>query len=330
MDLRAGLIGMGKMGRNHARVISSSDGIQFVGIADPMGDPTGLIDDDLVFDSVDKLIKKRIDMAVVACPTTDHEAVALKLCEAGIHTLVEKPLAINFESAKKITNAFKDAGLIGAVGHIERFNPAIINMRERINEGELGELYQIATRRIGPFPERIQDVGVVMDLATHDLDLTAWVGGANYNKVSAHTAFKAGRKHEDLVTITAQLENKIAANHIVNWLSPMKERVVVATGEKGCFVADTLLADLTFYKNSDAPSPWEGISQFRGVREGDMIRYAIAKPEPLRTEFEGFRDAVNGKEGRIVSMQEGLAAVIAAEAVLSSAQTGMTIEIEES
>ncbi len=243
--------------------------------------------------------------------------------------LSKKPLATNFKAARKLTDAFEIAGLIGAVGHIERFNPAIRNMRERINEGELGELYQIATRRIGPFPERIQDVGVVMDLATHDLDLTAWVGGANYRKVSAHTAFKAGREHEDLVTITAQLENKLAVNYIVNWLSPMKERVVVATGEKGCFVADTLLADLTFYRNSNAPSPWEGISQFRGVREGDMIRYAIAKPEPLRTEFEGFRDAVNGKEGKIVSMREGLAAVIAAEAVLSSAQTGNTLTLGE-
>ena len=329
MVLRAGLIGMGKMGRNHARVISSTEGINFVGIADPMGDPSGLIDNDLVYDSVDKLIEEGIDLAVVACPTTEHEAVALKLCEAGIHTLVEKPLAINFESAQRLTDAFEKAGLVGAVGHIERFNPAIRNMRKRIEEGELGELYQIITRRIGPFPERIQDVGVVMDLATHDLDLTAWVGGSKYKKISAHTAFKAGREHEDLVAVTAQLTNGIVTNHLVNWLSPMKERVVVATGEKGCFVADTLLADLTFYKNSDAPSPWEGISQFRGVREGDMIRYAIAKPEPLRTEFEGFRDAINGKEGRIVSMQEGLAAVIAAEAVLSSAKTGMTIEIGE-
>ena len=345
MVLRAGLIGMGKMGRNHARVISSTDGINFVGIADPMGDPSGLIDNDLVYDSVDKLIEEGIDLAVVACPTTEHEAVALKLCEAGIHTLVEKPLAINFESAQRLTDAFEKAGLVGAVGHIERFNMAneekiledykvsteedLKIRQKRIEEGELGELYQIITRRIGPFPERIQDVGVVMDLATHDLDLTAWVGGSKYKKISAHTAFKAGREHEDLVAVTAQLSNGIVTNHLVNWLSPMKERVVVATGEKGCFVADTLLADLTFYKNSDAPSPWEGISQFRGVREGDMIRYAIAKPEPLRTEFEGFRDAINGKEGRIVSMQEGLAAVIAAEAVLSSAKTGMTIEIGE-
>ena len=321
---------MGKMGRNHARVISSTEGINFVGIADPMGDPSGLIDNDLVYDSVDKLIEEGIDLAVVACPTTEHEAVGLKLCEAGIHTLVEKPLAINFESAQKLTDAFEKAGLVGAVGHIERFNPAIRNMRKRIEEGELGELYQIITRRIGPFPERIQDVGVVMDLATHDLDLTAWVGGSKYKKISAHTAFKAGRKHEDLVAVTAQLSNGIVTNHLVNWLSPMKERVIVATGENGCFIADTLLADLTFYRNSNAPSPWEGISQFRGVQEGDMIRYAIAKPEPLRTEFEGFRDAVNSDGGEIVSMREGLAAVITAEAVLSSAQTGTTYNLDQS
>ncbi len=330
MVIRAGLVGMGKMGRNHARVISTTEGIKFIGIADPMGDPSGSIDDDLVFDSVDKLIEKKIDLAVVACPTIEHERVALRLCEAGIHTLVEKPLAVNFESAKRITDAFEKSDLIGAVGHIERFNPAIRNMRDRIEDGELGELYQITTRRIGPFPVRIQDVGVVMDLATHDLDLTAWVGGAKYKKISAHTAYKAGREHEDLVTITAQLNNGIVTNHLVNWLSPMKERVVIATGEKGCLVADTLLADLTLFRNSDAPSPWEGISQFRGVREGDMIRFAIAKPEPLRTEFEGFRDAVNGCGGEIVSMREGLAAVIAAEAVLSSAQTGTTLVLGES
>ena len=330
MVLRAGLIGMGKMGRNHARVISSTEGINFVGIADPMGDPSGLFDNDLVYDSVDQLIEEEIDLAVVACPTTEHEAVALKLCEAGVHTLVEKPLAVNLESAWRLTDAFDKAGLVGAVGHIERFNPAIRNMRKRIEEGELGELYQIITRRIGPFPERIQDVGVVMDLATHDLDLTAWVGGSGYKRISAHTAFKAGREHEDLVAVTAQLCNGIVTNHLVNWLSPMKERVVVATGENGCFIADTLLADLTFYRNSNAPAPWEGISQFRGVQEGDMIRYAIAKPEPLRTEFEGFRDAALGYGGEIVSMREGLAAVMAAEAVLSSAETGTTYTLEES
>ena len=319
MALRAGLIGLGMMGKNHARVMSSTDNVTLVGIADPAGDSTGNIDESLIVSSVEKLIDRKIDLAVVACPTSDHEQVALQLCEAGVHTLVEKPLAIDSDAAKRIAAAFDDADLIGAVGHIERFNPAIRSMRERIAAGELGDLYQISTRRIGPFPNRIQDVGVVKDLATHDLDLTTWVGAANFTDISAHTAHKAGRNHEDLVAVTGLLENNVVTNHLVNWLSPVKERFTIATGENGSLVADTLLADLTFHKNANAPTPWEGISQFRGVAEGDMIRFAIAKPEPLRTEFEGFRDMVLQVGGEIVPMSDGVLAVVNAERVLDSA-----------
>ena len=324
MALRAGLVGLGMMGKNHARVMSSTDNVTLVGIADPAGDSTGNIDESLIVSSVEKLIDRKIDLAVVACPTSDHEQVALQLCEAGVHTLVEKPLAIDSDAAKRIAAAFDDADLIGAVGHIERFNPAIRSMRERIAAGELGDLYQISTRRIGPFPNRIQDVGVVKDLATHDLDLTTWVGAANFTDISAHTAHKAGRNHEDLVAVTGLLENNVVTNHLVNWLSPVKERFTIATGENGSLVADTLLADLTFHKNANAPTPWEGISQFRGVAEGDMIRFAIAKPEPLRTEFEGFRDMVLQVGGEIVPMSDGVLAVVNAERVLDSASQAKT------
>ena len=324
MALRAGLVGLGMMGKNHARVMSSTDNVTLVGIADPAGDSTGNIDESLIVSSVEKLIDRKIDLAIVACPTSDHEQVALQLCEAGVHTLVEKPLAIDSDAAKRIAAAFDDADLIGAVGHIERFNPAIRSMRERIAAGELGDLYQISTRRIGPFPNRIQDVGVVKDLATHDLDLTTWVGAANFTDISAHTAHKAGRNHEDLVAVTGLLENNVVTNHLVNWLSPVKERFTIATGENGSLVADTLLADLTFHKNANAPTPWEGISQFRGVAEGDMIRFAIAKPEPLRTEFEGFRDMVLQVGGEIVPMSDGVLAVVNAERVLDSASQAKT------
>ena len=329
MALRAGLIGLGMMGKNHARVMSSTDQVTLIGIADPVGDPPGNIDASLIVGSVSELIEKGIDLAVVACPTSEHEQVAMQLCDAGVHTLVEKPLAIDSLGAKRIATAFTDAGLVGAVGHIERFNPAIRSMRERINEGELGDLFQISTRRIGPFPNRIKDVGVVKDLATHDLDLTTWVGGSNFSHLTAHTAHKAGREHEDLVAITGLLHNNVVTNHLVNWLSPMKERYTIATGEKGSFIADTLLADLTLHRNADAPTPWEGISQFRGVAEGDMIRFAIAKPEPLRSEFEGFRDMILNNGGEIVSMAEGVLAVENAEKVLESASTLQPITLEQ-
>jgi predicted dehydrogenase len=117
-------------------------------------------------------------------------------------------------------------------------------------------------------------------------------------------------------------------SHLVNWLSPMKERVTVVTGERGTFVADTLHADLTFHANGVVPTEWDDIARFRGVTEGDMIRYAIAKPEPLRVEHEAFRDAVLGKDSDIVTMRQGMATVAVAEAVLESALKGQTVTVD--
>jgi predicted dehydrogenase len=132
--------------------------------------------------------------------------------------------------------------------------------------------------------------------------------------------------------MTGRLADGTVVNHLVNWLSPMKERVTIVTGEKGCFVADTLTADLTFYANSSVATipHWEAMQAFRGVSEGDMVRFAIAKPEPLRTELEAFRDAVldvNDGRDRIVNMRQGLAVVRVAEAALDSAAKGVTVEL---
>src|SRR5664280_2324478 len=212
-------------------------------------------------------------------------------------------------------------------GHVQRYNPALQSARKRLEAGELGTVYQIITRRQGPFPGRVADVGVVKDLATHDIDLTAWVTGQAFTSVSARTAFRSGREHEDLVAVVGSLADGTVTNHLVNWLSPLKERVTVITGERGTFVADTLVADLTFYANGSVPTTWSGIAQFRGVSEGDMVRYAIAKPEPLRVEHENFRDAVLGKNADIVTMEQGLTTVVVAEAMIESARTGRTIDL---
>jgi predicted dehydrogenase len=107
----------------------------------------------------------------------------------------------------------------------------------------------------------------------------------------------------------------------------MKERVTIVTGERGCFVADTLTADLTFFANASVPTEWDAISRFRGVSEGDMVRFAIAKPEPLASELAAFRDAVLGKDADVVTMRQGLATVAVAEAVLESAKSGATVAI---
>lgn len=327
MVLRTGLIGLGMMGRHHARVLRSIDGVELVGVADPAGDPHGVAGGLPLLGSVEELIGVGLDYCMVAVPTVYHEPVGLALAAAGVHAMIEKPLAQDGPSALRLAEAFERAGLVGAVGHIERYNPSLQSLRSRLEHGDLGDVIQVQTRRQGPFPARIADVGVVKDLATHDIDLTAWVTQQRFTSVSARTAYKSGREFEDLVAVVGLLSDGTVTSHLVNWLSPLKERVTIVTGEKGAFVADTLTADLTFFANGVVPTEWDAIAKFRGVSEGDMVRYAIAKPEPLRVEHEAFRDAVLGKDSDIVTMRQGLATVAVAEAVLRSAATGTTVDL---
>ena len=319
-NLRAGLIGLGMMGRHHARVLASLEGVDLVAVADPAGDPHGVAGNREVLNSIGELIAAGIDYCMVAVPTIYHEEVGLKLAAAGVHAIIEKPLAPDVASATRLAEAFEKAGLVGAVGHIERYNPSLQEARRRIEAGDLGRVFQVTTRRQNGFPARIADVGVVKDLATHDIDLTAWVTQQEFVWVQARTAHRAGRDHEDLVSAVGQLADGTVTNHLVNWLSPFKERVTVITGELGAFVCDTLTADLTFYANGTQVEAWDDVANFRGVSEGDVIRYAIAKPEPLKLEHENFRDAVLGKPADIVTMRQGLNTVKVADWMIESAK----------
>ena len=324
-NLRAGLIGLGMMGRHHARVLASLEGVDLVAVADPGGDKFGVAGGRPVHENIEQLIAEKIDYCMVAVPTQYHAEIAKALAEAGLHAMIEKPLAGSSAEATEIAKAFEAAGLVGAVGHIERYNPALQSLRSRLEAGELGDMYQVVTRRQGPFPGRIADVGVVMDLATHDIDLTAWVTGRSYVDIAARTVSRSGRPHEDMVSVVASMQDGLMANHLVNWLSPMKERSTVITGAKGCFIADTLTADLTFYANGAIGTEWEALRTFRGVAEGDMIRYAIPKREPLLVEHERFRDAVEGKQSDIVTLRQGLRTVEVCAALLESARDGVTV-----
>lgn len=315
------------MGANHARVLSNLEGVDLVAVADPQGDVRGLTPPQEILKSVDEVIARKVDYCVVAAPTAFHEEIALKLIDAGIHVLIEKPIAHTFESATRISKAAKDNGVVGAVGHIERFNSALQQARTRILKGDLGEIYQISTRRLGPFPSRIADVGVVMDLATHDIDLTSWLANSEYQTVSAQSATRSGRLHEDLVAVVAQLKNGVVVNHLVNWLSPLKERKTIITGEKGTFVADTLTSDLTFYENGTVGVAQEGLAHFKGVSQGNIQIFAFEKPEPLRIEHQNFRDAILGKSSEIVTLESGCKTVAVAESVIKSYKTQMAVTV---
>ena len=321
--LRAGLIGLGMMGRHHARLLRSVEGVELVAVADQGGDPHGVAGSLPVMSGVADLISSNLDIAVVAVPTVYHEAVCLALAEAGVHVMVEKPLASDVASAARIADAFARAGLVGCVGHIERFNPALQQLRQRLAAGELGRVFQVVARRQGPFPSRIADVGVVKDLATHDIDSVSWVTGQPFSSVSARVGYMSGRKHEDLVVASASLADGTVVSLNVNWLSPFKERTLVVVGERGAFVASTLTSDLEFFANGTvATEPDSMISHFRGVTEGESRRFAFSKPEPLRTEHEAFRDAVRGEDAEIVTLTQGTAIVAVAEACLESSRNG--------
>lgn len=326
--LRAGLLGIGHMGRHHARVMREVEGIELVAVADSGGDPHGVANGLPILPDLDALISTGIDMAVVAVPTIFHEDAALKLAEAGIHTLVEKPIAHSLAAGARMVEAFESRGLVGAVGHIERFNPALQEMRRRIKLGEVGDVYQVVTRRQGPFPSRIADVGVGKDLGSHDVDLAAWVAGSRYESIFSRTRFKSGRQHEDMVLATGMLANGVIVNHIVNWLSPMKERVTIVTGERGALAADTLTGDLTFYENGTVLTEWDSVSAFRGVSEGNVTRYAFAKREPLRTEHEAFRDAVLGVSDDVVTMAEGQRTLEVVEGMLDASRNGHVVSFD--
>ena len=328
-DLRAGVLGLGMMGRHHVRALSELQGVSLVGAADPDGDPHGAAARHGVplVDGLEALLALGLDMCVVAVPTDEHLAAGLRLADAGVPCLVEKPLAGTVEEARRLVDAFRESGTLAGVGHIERYNPALQAMRRRIEDGQLGDIYQVVTRRQGPFPGRVRDVGVIKDLATHDVDLTAWVAGSRYASVSALTTCRAGREHEDLVAAIGSLTSGVVTSHLVNWLSPAKERRVVVTGERGCLEADLLSADLVFHANGVVVTEWEAVSRFRGVTEGDMTRYAIAKPEPLAAELAAFRDGVLGDPSGLVALADGLVAVQVATAMVRSARDGTRVQV---
>ncbi len=326
-ELRAALVGAGEMGRNHARVLHSLEGVKFVALVDPDGDRHNVGRDAKLFQSVEELEGERLDFAIVATPTSQHEEVVITLLTLGLHVFVEKPISISAESGIRMATELDKSGLVGAVGHIERFNPAIQELRRRLLAEEIGEIYQIATRRQGSFPERIGDVGVVKDLATHDIDFTSWISGSDYDTVFGSVNHKAGRVHEDMVAATGRMRNGVIVNHLVNWLSPMKERIAVVTGDKGTFVANTLTSDLTYYENGSASVEWNDFAVFRGVSEGNVTRFALHKKEPLRLELEGFRDLIRSGQGSHVSFREAIRAVSVADAILESAKLGRPVAI---
>ena len=327
MTLRAGLIGLGRMGRNHARILRTLGDVTLAAVLDPAGDRYHAADGIPLATDLDTFLRLGLDYAVLACPTLLHAQIGTALAAAGMPTLIEKPLAGDPDTARNLAAAFHATGTPAAVGYVERFNPALRELRARLADGQLGDIFSVATRRTGPYPVRITDVGVIHDLATHDLDLTAWITDSCYTSISARTAHRSGRPHEDLLAALGQLSDGTITDHQVNWVSPLKERTTIVTGEHGILAADTLTADVTYWANGHARTRWDALSAFRGVTEGDIIRYAITKYEPLLAEHEAFRDLLLGRPHTIATLDDGFAAVLVAHAAAHAATTGERVAV---
>lgn len=320
---RIALIGLGAMGRNHLRVLSGLEGATLAAVCDQDASAVAAAAKQYGvpgYGSWEEMIDhERLDAVVVAVPTRFHHRVVLGALERGLHVLVEKPIATNLVEGRELVAKAARASRVLAVGHVERFNPAVRELQKRLGAGEIGRLYQVQARRQGPFPARIRDVGVVIDLATHDLDVMSHIAGSRVSRVYAETEQRIHTEHEDILNALLKFEGGMLGVLQVNWLTPTKIRELSVLGEKGLFLCNYLTQELTYFRNADVAPGSAGAPHPHGVSEGDVVRYPVARAEPLQLELESFLQAVGGGDPTDVDGESGLRALHLALALIESA-----------
>jgi len=332
--LRAAVIGLGAMGANHARVYAQLPGVELCAVSDL--DPARLASASRgrsvrgFSDHRAMLDEERPDLVSVAVPTRAHLDVAADVIERRIPLLIEKPIAATIDEGCRIRDLARAADVPLMVGHIERFNPAVRELKARLDGGALGRIFQVHARRVGPFPERVRDVGVVLDLAPHDIDVMRFLLASEITRVHAETQQRVNTEHEDMLIGTLRFENGAVGVLDVNWLTPAKIRELAVLGERGMFVVDYLARELTFYENDAAPradAPDWAARHLKGVSEGAVHQIGIEKREPLRVELEAFVASVRDGTTPEVTDDDGLAAITVAEALVRSARDGAAVEL---
>ncbi|MBP7355598.1 MAG: Gfo/Idh/MocA family oxidoreductase [Longilinea sp.] len=323
---RVAVIGVGSMGRNHARIYNELPEADLVAVADENSSTAQTIGRQFgvsAYTDFRKLLdNERPEALSIAAPTTLHYDIALAALESGAHILIEKPIAATLEQGSALIEAAHRYQRLLTVGHVVRFNPAIQALKQKLTAGELGRIFQIFCRRAGPFPTRIQDVGVVVDLAPHDIDIMRFLAGADPIRLFAEIEQRVHTDHEDLLFALLRFPEGIVGALETNWLTPTKIREILVLGERGMFRVDDLTQDLYFYENAQAGSlTWPALQNLVGVSEGCMTRFAIQRYEPLKLELQAFLKAVRGEASAIVTGEDGLAALRLALALVESGKT---------
>ena len=308
--LKAAVIGVGSMGRNHVRVYREMETVSLVGVADQHTPTAAKIGSTYAVphysDYRQMLDECQPDLVTLAVPTVLHYEVGLELIERGIHLLIEKPITSTYEQGKELVEKARKKDVILAVGHIERFNPAVMELRRRVREGMAGRIYQMHAQRLSPYPSRIRDAGVVIDLASHDIDLMRYLIDEPIIRLYGETLKSINSDREDMFNGIIRFRSGVVGVLDVNWITPTKIRKLTITGARGLFTCDLLSQELFFYENETAPSQWDTLSVLRGVNEGNILGIRIQRHEPLAAELADFVSAVRDSRSPTITGEDGL------------------------
>jgi UDP-N-acetylglucosamine 3-dehydrogenase len=308
--VRIGVVGVGIMGSNHARVLADLPGVKLVGVADPGAGHRALLAQVLgcaACDDVEALLDLGVDAAVIAAPTHLHHELALACIKRGVHVLVEKPIASNVEEGRAIVAAAERAGVKLMVGHVERFNPAVQATKDAI-KGE--EILSIAITRVGPFPPRMSNVGVVIDLAVHDIDLIRYFTDSEITEVQPQLK-SAVAEREDIALLQFRTASGVLAHINTNWLTPFKARTVHIATRKKYVIADLLTRQVT------------ECFGFQPDGSYSMRHLSVGHAEPLRAELFAFVKAIADRQAPAVAGAEGVASLEIAMRCLQGGDAAM-------
>ena len=311
-QLRVAVIGTGFWGKNQARVFSQLHQTKLMCVCDANPKTASTIGSQFnvehTTDLNSVLSRRDIDAVTICTPTVTHRDVATRALEAGKHVLVEKPMTNTAAEANELLSLAKKKELRIMPGHIERFNPAVTYLKSRVDEGTLGNIMLLVARRVGRWPERIGDVGVVRDTAIHDIDLARYIFA---DEVSAVYAQLGSLRHskEDYAEIMLQFSKGGTAFIDANWLTPKKTRTMVVTG-------------------SDATAELDYITQQVSIESSERtVTPNLDGKEPLTLELTHFAESILNESPFSVNGIDGLRAVEICEAVLTSGTAGKTMTL---
>jgi len=284
--LKVGVVGLGAMGQHHTRLYSQLN-CELVGVADANAERAKEIGEkyNIKYYSDYHGLLSEVEAVSIAVPTTLHHAVAMDFLREGVHCLVEKPIAFDLHEAEEMIEAAERNQVNLAVGHIERFNPAVVKLKQIVDEGTLGKLLILSTRRVGPFVPRIRDVGIVIDSATHDIGVIKYLIGKDPIGVFSRVGSLKHLKEDyaiivlDFVGTTACIE--------VNWFTPHKVRTLVATGSEGIAYLDYIEQTVRVCNSHDA--------DVAEIRKAEPLKLEVE--DFLKSVAEGKKPAVDGVEG---------------------------------